>query len=61
MLVGGVAALTADSFVRPAAVTALVAISVIALALDAVDGWVARRTKSVSRWAHASTRRSTRS
>ena len=48
MLVGGVAALTADSFVRPAAVTALVAISVIALALDAVDGWVARRTNSVT-------------
>jgi phosphatidylglycerophosphate synthase len=48
MLVGGVAALTADSFVRPAAVTALVAVSVIALALDAVDGWVARRTNSVT-------------
>jgi phosphatidylglycerophosphate synthase len=48
VLVGGVAALTADSFVRPAAVTALVAISAVALALDAVDGWVARRTKSVS-------------
>ena len=48
VLVGGVAALTADSFVRPAAVTALVAISSVALSLDAVDGWVARRTKSVS-------------
>jgi phosphatidylglycerophosphate synthase len=48
ILVGGVAALTADSFVRPAAVTAMVAISVIALALDAVDGWVARRTQSVT-------------
>jgi phosphatidylglycerophosphate synthase len=48
MLVGGVAALAADSFVSPAAVTALVAISAIALSLDAVDGWVARRTNSVS-------------
>ena len=48
MLVGGVAALTADAFVSPAAVTALVTISAIALALDAADGWVARRTNSVS-------------
>ena len=48
VLVCGVAALTADAFVSPAAVTALVTISAIALALDAADGWVARRTKSVS-------------
>lgn len=45
-LVGGVAALTAGSL--PAPVTTLVALTVVALALDAVDGWVARRTKTVS-------------
>jgi phosphatidylglycerophosphate synthase len=42
----GVAALVADSFGRPAPVTALVPLAVIALALDAVDGWVARRTRT---------------
>ena len=47
-LAGGVAALTADSFVRPAPVTTLVALAVVALLLDAVDGWVARRTATVS-------------
>jgi phosphatidylglycerophosphate synthase len=47
-LVGAVAALTADAFVRPAAVAALVTISVVALILDAVDGWVARRTGTAS-------------
>lgn len=47
-LVGAVAALTADAFVRPAAVPALVTLSVVALALDAVDGWVARRTGTAS-------------
>jgi phosphatidylglycerophosphate synthase len=40
----GVAALVADSFGRPAPVTMLVSLSALALALDAVDGWVARRT-----------------
>jgi phosphatidylglycerophosphate synthase len=40
----GVAALVADSFHRPAPVTMLVALSALALALDAVDGWIARRT-----------------
>jgi phosphatidylglycerophosphate synthase len=40
----GVAALVADSFDRPARVTMLVSLSALALALDAVDGWVARRT-----------------
>jgi phosphatidylglycerophosphate synthase len=40
----GVAALVADSFDRPARVTVLVSLTVLALALDAVDGWVARRT-----------------
>jgi phosphatidylglycerophosphate synthase len=47
-LVGGVAALVADSFSRPAEVTLLVTISVAALVLDGVDGWVARRTSSAS-------------
>jgi hypothetical protein len=40
----GVAALVADSFHRPVPVTLLVSLTVIALVLDAVDGWVARRT-----------------
>ncbi len=47
-LVGAVAALVADAFVRPAAVPALVTLSVVALVLDAVDGWVARRTGTAS-------------
>jgi phosphoglycerol transferase MdoB-like AlkP superfamily enzyme len=40
----GVAALVADSFRRAAPVTVLVAVSSVALLLDAVDGWIARRT-----------------
>jgi phosphatidylglycerophosphate synthase len=44
LLIAGVAGLIADSFSRPLAVTALVTLSSIALALDAVDGQVARRT-----------------
>jgi phosphatidylglycerophosphate synthase len=44
----GVAALTVDSFTQPARVTTLVAIAVVALLLDAVDGWVARRTGTAS-------------
>ena len=47
-LVGAVAALMADAFVRPVAVPALVTFSVVALVLDAVDGWVARRTGTAS-------------
>jgi phosphatidylglycerophosphate synthase len=43
-LIGGVAALTADSFTRPAPVGVLCALTTVALALDAVDGNVARRT-----------------
>ena len=39
----GVAALTADSFRQPAPVATLVTLTVVALALDGVDGWVARR------------------
>ncbi|HEY2594809.1 MAG TPA: CDP-alcohol phosphatidyltransferase family protein, partial [Chloroflexota bacterium] len=44
----GVAALVADSFEQPAALTTLVSITSLALALDAVDGWVARRTKTTA-------------
>ncbi len=42
----GVAALVADSFAEPAAVTLLVSLAALALVLDAVDGWVARRTRT---------------
>jgi phosphatidylglycerophosphate synthase len=44
VLIAGVAGLVADSFSRPVSVTALVTLSSVALALDAVDGQVARRT-----------------
>jgi phosphatidylglycerophosphate synthase len=44
LLIAGVTGLVADSFSRPVSVTALVALSAVALALDAVDGQVARRT-----------------
>ncbi len=47
-LVVGVAALTADSFVRPVSLTTLVALAAVALALDWVDGQVARRTSTES-------------
>lgn len=47
-LVGGVAALVIDSFSRPTPVTVLVGLAGVALALDAFDGWVARRTNSVT-------------
>jgi phosphatidylglycerophosphate synthase len=42
----GLAGLVADSFHQPVPVTMLVSLTVIALALDAVDGWVARRTRT---------------
>jgi phosphatidylglycerophosphate synthase len=48
LLVGGVAALVANSFVGPTSSTAVAAIATIALILDAVDGRVARRTSTVS-------------
>ena len=48
VLVGGVAALVVDAFFGPGAVHALVALAVVALALDAVDGRVARSTRTVS-------------
>jgi phosphatidylglycerophosphate synthase len=44
----GVAALVADSFGHPAPVTLLVSLAAVALALDAVDGWVARRTRTTA-------------
>jgi len=47
-LAGGVAALIADSFDGPTPVTTLVALTVVALVLDAVDGQVARRTGTAS-------------
>lgn len=47
-LVGGVAALVAESFVHPASATTIVAIAAVALVLDAVDGWVARFTATAS-------------
>jgi len=48
VLAGGVAALTADSFARPVSAPALVTLAALALALDRVDGWVARRTSTSS-------------
>ncbi|HEX2074051.1 MAG TPA: CDP-alcohol phosphatidyltransferase family protein, partial [Geodermatophilus sp.] len=44
LLSAGVAGLVADSFDRPLHVTALVVLASVALALDTVDGQVARRT-----------------
>jgi phosphatidylglycerophosphate synthase len=40
----GVAALTADSFAHRTPVALLVTLAAVALALDAADGWLARRT-----------------
>jgi phosphatidylglycerophosphate synthase len=44
----GVAALTAATFERPAATATLVILASVALALDFVDGWIARRTATES-------------
>ena len=44
----GVAALVADSFDRPAPVALLVTLTTVALVLDAVDGWIVRRTGTAS-------------
>jgi phosphatidylglycerophosphate synthase len=44
----GVAALVADSFDQRTAVTTLVSLTVVALTLDGVDGWVARRTRTTT-------------
>ncbi len=48
----GVAALVADSFDQPVPTVLLVSLAAVALALDAVDGWVARRTKTATFGAH---------
>jgi len=48
VLVGGIAALVAHSFVGPVPVAALTALAAVALVLDAVDGRVARHTRTVS-------------
>ena len=47
-LVVGVAALTVASFERDVAVATLVTLASMALALDFVDGWIARRTATES-------------
>jgi phosphatidylglycerophosphate synthase len=47
-IAGGVAALVADSFVQPVQVRTLVILAALALILDAVDGWVARRTRTAA-------------
>ena len=47
-LVGIVTALVATSFASPIPVPLLIGVTVPALALDAVDGWLARRTHTVS-------------
>ncbi len=47
-LIGGVAALAADSLTTATPVAMLVTLTGVALALDGVDGWVARRTGTSS-------------
>jgi phosphatidylglycerophosphate synthase len=42
----GIAALVADSFGEPARVPLIVSLASVALVLDTVDGWVARRTQT---------------
>jgi phosphatidylglycerophosphate synthase len=44
----GVAALVAESFHHPAPVAMLVSLAALALVLDAVDGWVARHTRTTA-------------
>ncbi|MGX6607505.1 CDP-alcohol phosphatidyltransferase family protein [Micromonosporaceae bacterium Da 78-11] len=48
LLVGGVTALVVTSFAHPVGTPALVALAGVALALDGVDGQVARRTRTTS-------------
>ncbi len=48
VLIGGVAALVADALVRPPALAILVPLATVALVLDGVDGFVARRTGTAS-------------
>ena len=47
-LVGLITALIATSFTEPVSVSLLIGLTVPALALDAVDGWIARRTHTIS-------------
>jgi phosphatidylglycerophosphate synthase len=47
-LVGGVTALVVDSLARSEPASVLVPLAAVALALDTIDGWVARRTHTVS-------------
>ena len=61
VLVGGVTALVVTSFTHPVSTPALVGLAGVALALDGVDGQVARRTARRRRSAPGSTWRSTRS
>lgn len=50
VLTCALAALVADSFIHSAAVVTIVALAVVALVSDAVDGWVARRTRTGSKF-----------
>jgi len=47
-LVGVITAIVATSFTAPISVPLLIALAIPALALDAVDGWIARRTGTAS-------------
>jgi len=47
-LVGLITALVATSFTAPISVPLLIGLTAPALALDAVDGWIARRTGTIS-------------
>jgi phosphatidylglycerophosphate synthase len=46
-LVGGVTALVVEAALRPEPIDVLFPLAAVALALDSVDGWVARRTGTV--------------
>jgi phosphatidylglycerophosphate synthase len=48
VLIGGVTALVVDAFLRPPELAVLVPLAAVALLLDGVDGWVARRTQTTS-------------
>jgi phosphatidylglycerophosphate synthase len=50
VLACAIAALVAEAFVDGPEVAVLVGLAVVALVLDAVDGWVARRTRTASRF-----------
>ena len=56
----GVAALVADSFAHDTPVALLVTLAAVALALDLVDGWLARRTGTAIRAGRALRRRGRR-